>query len=137
MDYEWVKQQFTEAKVRVGVGKAVLKLLETWETIDGMTPQAQRDALKTFETLALGHSLVLESKDELWLDGAPGMFIVGDSIRVKNDAFDGPEGASQNGRRGVIVAIRSGDIIIKSNDGKQPLLDGAHYNPSKLQKRVR
>jgi hypothetical protein len=137
MDYEWVKQQFTEAKVRVGVGKAVLKLLETWEKIDGMTPQAQRDALKTFETLALGHSLVLETKDELWVDGAPGMFIVGDNIRVKNNAFDGPDGASQNGRKGVIVAIRSGDIIVKSNDGKQPLLDGAHYHPSKLQKRIR
>jgi hypothetical protein len=137
MDYEWVKQQFTEAKVRVGVGKAVLKLLETWEKIDGLNPQAKRDALKTFETLALGHSLVLENKDEVWVDGAPGMFTVGDLIRIKNNAFDGPEGASQNGRRGVIVAIRSGDIIIKSNDGKQPLLDGIHYHPSKLQKRVR
>lgn len=137
MNYEWVKQQFAEAKVRVGVGKAVLKLLETWEKIDGLNPQAQRDALKAFETLALGHSLVVESKDELWVDGAPGMFIVGDSIRIKNDAFDGPAGASQNGRRGTIVAIRSGDIIVKSNDGKEPLLDGVHYHPSKLQKRVR
>jgi hypothetical protein len=137
MDYEWVKQQFIEAKVRVGVGKAVLKLLETWETIDGMTPQAQRDALKTFETLALGHSLVVENKNELWIDGAPGIFIVGDLVRIKNDAFDGPVGKDQNGRSGVIVAIRSGDIIVKSNDGKQPLLDGVHYHPSKLQKRVR
>jgi hypothetical protein len=137
MDYEWVKQQFAEAKVRVGVGKAVLKLLETWEEIDGLNPQAKRDTLKTFETIALGHSLVVENKDEVWFDGEPGMFTVGDYIRVKNNAFDGPEGATQNGRRGVIVAIRSGDIIIKSNDGKQPLLDGIHYHPSKLQKRVR
>jgi hypothetical protein len=137
MNYEWVKQQFIEAKVRVGVGKAVLKLLETWETIDGMTPQAQRDALSVFETLALGHSLTPDGKNEMWVDGGPGMFIVGDPIRVAKDAFDGPTGAMHNGRRGVIVAIRSGDIIINSTDGKEPKLDGTHYSPYKLQKRIK
>jgi hypothetical protein len=102
-----------------------------------MTPQAQRDALSTFETLALGHSLSPDNKDELWVDGGPGMFIVGDPVRIAKDAFDGPTGALHNGRRGVIVAIRSGDIIVNSTDGKEPKLDGTHYSPYKLQKRIK
>ncbi len=136
MNRDWINAQFTEAKVRVGVGKAVLKLLETWETID-LTPQQQRDALSTFETLALGHSIVMENKDEVWIDAAPGQIVVGDMVRVKHDAFDGELGATHNGRRCKIIAIRSGDVIVDSVDGKMPALKGSHYSPFKLQKRIK
>lgn len=136
MNREWINEQFTEAKVRVAVGKAVIKLLETWETID-LKPEQQRDALRYFETLALGHSIVMENKDEVWIDAGPGMIVVGDLVRVRHDAFDGELGAIHNGRKGRIIAIRSGDVIIDSVDGKTPELKGAHYSPFKLQKRIK
>ena len=136
MNREWINEQFTEAKVRVAVGKAVFKLLETWETIE-LNPQQQRDALKIFETIALGHSIVMENKEEIWIDAAPGQIVVGDMVRVKHDAFDGDSGALHNGRRCKIIAIRSGDVIVDSIDGKMPALKGTHYSPFKLQKRIK
>jgi hypothetical protein len=35
-----------------------------------------------------------------------------------------------------VVAVRYGDIIIKTTDGKEPVLDGSHYSPYKLEKLV-
>lgn len=136
VNYEWVKEQFTEAKVRVGVGKATLKMLETWETLD-LTGEQARQVLELLHDLGMGHSLVSVAKDEVWVDARRGDLKVGDQVRVMHDAFDGELGAIHNGRRGTIAAIRSGDIIVKSTDGKRPPIDGVHYQPEKLQKRIR
>jgi hypothetical protein len=136
IDTDWVKSQFAESKIRVNVGKAVLNLLDTWETIS-LEGESARKALEVFSTLALGHALVNVNKDEIWVDAAPGQLKVGDYVRVHHDAFDGSVGAVHNGRRGVIIAIRSGDIIVNSIDDKTPKLEGSHYSPFKLQKRVK
>jgi hypothetical protein len=32
--------------------------------------------------------------------------------------------------------VRYGDIIVKTNDGKEPVLDGVHYKPYDLEKLV-
>ena len=34
VNYEWVRAQMQDARIKVGVGKAILKLLETWEKLD-------------------------------------------------------------------------------------------------------
>ena len=136
VNYDWVKEQFTEAKVRVGVGKAVLKMLETWEGMD-LTPDQARQVLEILGSVGLGHSIVTINKDEVWVDVRRGDIKVGDQVRVMHDAFDGALGAIHNGRRGVVAAIRSGDVIVKMTDGKSPTLEGIHYVPEKLQKRVR
>ena len=44
---------------------------------------------------------------------------------------------THNGREGVVTAIRSGDIIVKTNDDRLPQLDGAHYSPDKLEKMIK
>lgn len=136
VNYEWVKEQFTEAKVRIGVGKAVIELLKTWETLD-LTPEQARQVLDLLQDLGMGHSLVVVAKDEVWVDARRGQLNVGDRVRVMHDAFDGELGAIHNGRQGVITAIRSGDIIVNSTDGKRPSIDGVHYQPEKLQKRLK
>ena len=41
-----------------------------------------------------------------------------------------------NGRRGVVVGVRYGDVIVKMTDGKEPALEGAHYPPQKLEKLI-
>lgn len=133
---EWVKAQFAEAKVKIGVGKAVLKMLETWKEIDMPADMAQQ-TLEILSKVGLGHSIAPEKKDEVWIDARRGQLVVGEQVRVKNDAFSGNLGATHNGRRGVITGIRSGDIIVKMNDGKLPEIDGGHYQPEALQKRVR
>ena len=133
---EWVRAQLQEAKVKVGVGNAIIKLLEQWETMK-LSDNQTKDTIDLFSKLALGHSIVPEKPDELWVDAQPGSILVGDEVRIKFDAYTGSTGAIHNGRRGKVVGVRYGDIIFKSMDGKTPVLDGTHYTPHLLQKRVR
>ena len=132
---QWIKEQMQEAKVKVGVGNALLKLLATWEPIKLSDPQ-QKEVLALFNKLALGHAVTPEAANEVWIDAQPGAITVGDQVRVKLDAYQGSTGSLHNGRRGKVVGIRYGDIIFKSNDDKEPILDGSHYSPHQLQKRV-
>ena len=135
VNYDWIRQQMQEARVKVGVGNAILKLLKTWETLNLSGPQA-KEVVAYFPQLALTHSIVPEQPEEKWVDAQPGAILVGDEVRVKPDAYDGDTGVIHNGRRGRVVAVRYGDIIFKSNDGKEPVLDGTHYAPYQLQKRI-
>jgi hypothetical protein len=135
INYEWVKQQFADAKVRIGVGNAVLELLKTWDGID-MSPDQSKQALDIFSKVGLGHSLVPDSGGEVWVDAQRGQINVGDVVRVRHDAFSESTGYIHNGRRGIVAAIRSGDIIFKSTDELEPNLDGTHYRPETLQKRT-
>ena len=134
---QWVREQFQAARVKVGVGNAVLKLLKVWETID-LSDKATAEAVEIFSKVAQNHSLVPPpSKDEVWVPAQPGAITVGDEVRVMSNAFSDNTGRIHNGRRGKVVAVRYGDVIFKSTDGKEPLLEGVHYSPYKLEKRVK
>ena len=41
---EWVRKQMQEAKVKVGSGKVVLKLLETWVGSGDLSPTLAKEA---------------------------------------------------------------------------------------------
>ena len=133
VNYDWINQQFAAAKVRVGTGKAVLKLLKTWEEIDVPSEQA-KDIFEILSKVAQGHALVQTPKDEVWVQAQAGQLKVGEIIRVRHDAFDGDKGVSYNGKTGKIGAIRSGDIIFGSPD---KTVDGVHFRPADLEKRIR
>jgi hypothetical protein len=135
IDSDWVKNQFAKAKIKVGVGMAVLELLKTWEEIN-LTGKDAEDAFAVLSKVGLGHALVNDGEN-IWIDAQAGFLKVGEIVRVKPNAFEGNAGVSQNGREGVIVAIRSGDIIFNSTDGGSPAIEGTHYRPDKLQKLVR
>lgn len=134
VNYDWVKEQFVAAKVKKGVGLAVLDLLKAWEPIN-VRPEDAKQIFEILSRVALGHALVTTSTRELWLPGEPGKMTVGDIVRIKHDAFNGPAGAGLNGRVGMIAAIRSGDIIFNSTDELSPKIEGAHYRPQHLDKR--
>ena len=137
VDFDWVKEQLTEAKVRRGPGDAVLKLLEAWDKLTIEDEKMQEEALRILSVVALGHSLLAPYADEVWIEATPGQIKVADQVRIKADAFTGETGRTHNGRRGVVVGVRYGDIIVRSTDNKKPLLDGAHYSPFHLEKRVK
>ena len=136
LNMDWVKSQIQAAKVRKPVGDATLKLVEMFDSFDNLTPEFKKKTIELFSDLALGHAVVKENKDEVWVPVQPGFIKVTEIVRVKADAFDGELGMIHNGRRGVVVGVRYGDVIIKTNDGKEPVLDGAHYPPQKLEKLV-
>ena len=136
-DYEWVMRQLTEARVKRGTGDAVLALLKQWDSLKPGDDGLASEAVAVFSRLAVGHSLVQDDGPEVWVTAQPGQLKVADMVRVKSDAFSGELGALHNGRRGTIIAIRYGDIIVNSNDDKNPKIDGAHYSPYHLEKRIK
>lgn len=136
INYEWVKDQFAKARVKISVGKPVLELLATWEKLNVKDEDA-KSVFDVFSKVAVGHSLVNTPEGEIWIDARPGDIKVADTVRVKNNAFNGTLGNLHNGRIGRIVAIRSGDIIVDSVDGEEPELKGIHYKASSLEKRIR
>jgi len=135
---EWITEQLKAARTKPSVSKIVIHLLKAYEELPA--DLSLDDAKKAFEILpelALGHALVPKNTGpEVWAPGMPGLFKVGDQVRVLFDAFDGEAGLVHNGRVGRVSAIRSGDIIVDSTDDKAPPLLGAHYSPFKLEKRV-
>ena len=135
VDFEWVRAQMQEAKVRVGTGKTVLKLLEVWNTVP-IADKAAKDAVEIFSSLALTKSIVEDSTEETYIEARPGALVIGDYVKVRHDAYEGEPGVIHNGRKGKVTAIRYGDIIIRTTDDKSPFIDGAHHSPHKLLKRV-
>ena len=136
---EWIIEQLEAAKVKVGSGKAIMKLLEAWEEIPKLSGPMTEEILSVFSSLAKGHAF-LEEEDENdydWTQLQPGSITVGDVVRVKADAFGDELGPTHNGRRGTVVAVRYGDVIFNSTDNKDPKLNGVHYSPYKLEKRFR
>jgi hypothetical protein len=136
---EWLVEQLQAAKVKVGSGKAIMKLLEAWEELPKLSANQEEEVLTIFPLLAKGFTIVEEEdeKDYTWINLQPGQIVVGDVVRVKADAFEDKLGPMHNGRRGTVVAVRYGDVIFNSTDGKSPELKGVHYSPYKLEKRIR
>jgi hypothetical protein len=136
---EWVVEQLQAAKIKVGSGKAIMKLLDAWETIPDLSDNIKDEVLKVFPLIARGVVLKVDEdeNDYTWIPLQPGQITVGDVVRVKADAFTDKLGPIHNGRRGTVVAVRYGDVILNDTDGKKPELKGVHYSPYKLEKRIR
>jgi hypothetical protein len=135
IDMAWARVQLEKANVSADTGVSVVKLLEFWLDLDHKD-ENNKKVLELFSNLCIGTAVVNTPTNEVWQPASPGSIVVGDEIRVKADAFEGELGQLHNGRRGRVVAVRYGDIIIKTTDGKQPVLDGSHYSPYKLEKLV-
>ncbi len=135
MNIDWVKEQLQAAKVRKPVGDATMKLIELIDTIE-LSDSNREKVVEMFAILANGHAFIKENKEETWVPARPGDIKVADQVRVKANAYSGEAGQAHNGRRGVVVGVRYGDIIVKTNDGKMPMLDGTHYSPYNLEKLV-
>lgn len=139
INYEWVKEQLEAAKVKIGSGKAIMKLLAAWEEIPKLSENMTEETLTVFSKIAQGHAIKEEENEDdyIWIPLQPGQITVTDVVRIKADAFRDNLGPLHNGRRGIVVAVRYGDVIFNSTDGKSPDLVGVHYSPYKLEKRVR
>jgi hypothetical protein len=135
IDMNWAKAQLENAKVPADAGMSIVKLLDFWATLEHRD-EVDEKVVELFTTLCRSIAVVETPADEIWEDARPGFLKVGDEVRVKADAFEDELGQLHNGRRGKIVGVRYGDIIIKTIDGKEPVLDGSHYSPYKLEKLV-
>jgi len=141
IDKDWVLSQLDAAKIKDPLVRTeVGRILDAWESIPTtVDPEVAEKALNIAARLAMGYTLVEPKADEeeVWVDVIPGQIKVADIVRIKAQAFSGTTGQIHNGRVGKIVGIRYGDIIFKSTDNKKPELDGTHYSPYNLEKRIK
>lgn len=136
-DKPWIYEQIQAARVRKPIGNAIVEMVDVFEKVsEGMSDTDMKKVLEIFSKVALGQPIIKENKNEVWMPLQPGAITVGDIVRVKFDAYTGDLGRVHNGRRGRVVAVRYGDVIFKSDDGKTPVLDGTHYSPYSLEKLV-
>lgn len=138
VDLDWAEDQLQRAGVDASMQDIVLELLTLWNslTINADLPHTER-AADAFKQLALGYSLTPDAPDEIWAPVLAGTILRGDTVRVKADAYKGDVGKIHNGRVGRVVGARSGDVIFKSTDDRTPTLEGVHYRPDVLEKRIR
>jgi len=136
VNLEWVTNQFAKINIHKGTGLAIIELLKTWETLDIKKPEVAKTVLSVFTELAQGHAIVKED-NFVWVQARRGDIKVRDVVRVKADAYNIEDlSYTHNGRVGVVIAIRSGDIIVDITDEQEPELKGVHYAPESLEKRV-
>jgi hypothetical protein len=136
INLDWVTNQFAKINIHKGTGLAIIELLKAWEKLDIKKPETAKTVLDVFHELAQGHAIVKDD-DFTWVQARRGDIKVRDVVRVKADAYNIEDIAYlHNGRIGVVIAIRSGDIIVDITDEQEPELKGVHYAPENLEKRV-
>ncbi|URP22183.1 hypothetical protein SEA_BIG4_99 [Microbacterium phage Big4] len=137
VDLSWAKDQLANARVPAAVGKAVLALLRTWDGLKFPSDKQRDQALEVFSKLATDEAVFIDTEHQY----APVMVgfnvQVGNTVRVRSDAFEGDLGRLHNGRVGRVTAKRNGDIIVTTTDDRVPRLEMAHYPPSALEIRVK
>lgn len=136
VNFSWAKEQLTEARTIRNIGDSALLLLAAWEKLNMDNNKDAQEVVAIFSKLALGHALVVDDKKTIWIPATPGQLRVGDTVRVRSDAFSGDLGRIHNGRSGSITGIRYGDIVVTTKDDKLPKIDGAHYSPFHLEKLI-
>jgi hypothetical protein len=131
---KWEDEQMGEARIPKEAADVVRRLLNAW--VEVTVPSKHQDLiLHTFQELARGHSLVVpDLPTERWETVTPGRVHTRDTVRVKRDAYSDDVGRMHNGRRGRVIGVRYGDIIIKYEDGRQPPFEAVHHAPAKLER---
>lgn len=135
IDEEWLNQQLQLSKTDKKTADVIKYLMDGWSKLNVSNDKVIKEAVEKFSKLAVGVPIYVPVEEqEVWVPAMPGRLSVGDTVLVKSDAFEGELGQIHNGRRGRIVAVRYGDIIVNSTDGIEPALVGSHYSPFHLLK---
>ncbi len=85
--------------------------------------------------LAQGHALIGETPDERWGDVIPGEYSVGDTVRVRADAYTGDHGLRHNGKRGRITAVHQAKTVVLYDDAATSE-ESFYHEPFNLQRLV-
>lgn len=72
----------------------------------------------------------------MWIQAHVNNVNAGDVVRVKDGSFDKGTGEIHNGRICEVLGTRSGDVIVKSIDDREPELPRTYYPAIVLEKRV-
>lgn len=138
---ESVREHMNEAKVQQEVRWMVEHLLTSlWAEQErlSLSEDTVKQAIEIFDTVSKGHRIVPEAPDEVWIPARNGILVVGDTVRVRGDAYSKSPATAHNGRAGRIVGIRYGDIHVYY-DAKpgETIHSSVRHKADMLEKRVR
>ena len=74
---------------------------------------------------------------ESWIQAHVANVLPGDVVRVKEGSYDKGAGKIHNGRTCEVLAVYSGDIVVRSIDDREPVLSKTYYPAIVLEKRVK
>jgi len=133
---EWENEQMREARLDDRTREATRRLLDAWLAGPGVYGVDVKLAIESFGKLVLGNALVVkDDPDEVWTPVTQaGQVHTRDTVRVRHDAYSDEAGRMHNGRRGRVIAVRYGDVIIRYDDGRQPPFDAVHHPPTRLER---
>lgn len=135
---EWENEQMAEARLDKATAAAVRRVLEAWWAGTGSQGIKVDVAVDSFVKLARGEALVPKvDETAVWDQLKPGRVHVRDDVRVRLGAYEGDAGRAHNGRWGRVVAVRYGDVVVRYEDGRQPVFEAVHHSPDKLERRVK
>lgn len=121
----WVSRQLDKTDPLVGSNVTGL-LREFKEYCSDLTDDQKRDVLDKFHKLALGHVLIEATPGERWGPVVPGEYRIGDTVRVKGDAYSEQLGTLHNGRRGRVTAAHGPSCAVLYDGEKNTELQYNH-----------
>lgn len=136
MNPKWgfVSKQLESVESPPDISYAVVTILRTIEEeCEDMRDDDKRLVMQYVQKLALGHSLTKDSPDEKWGPVIPGEYNVGDTVRVKSDAYAAHFGIRHNGKRGRVTAVHQGKTVVLYDDARNSE-ESYYHDPSKLER---
>lgn len=121
---EWASEQLENSQMTEEDKAAVMELLTAFWN------HGNDDVLEAFEALVREEPLeeIDTSSNGVWLDAKPGNLYVRDVVRVRDDAYTGQK-SIHNGRVGVVVGIRYGNVSVNYTDRGGP---ASHFTTHRL-----
>jgi hypothetical protein len=71
-----------------------------------------------------------------WKDVEPSSALIGEVLRVKQDAYFGAAGSAHNGRIVKVLDVKDGDVHVTSIDLRLPYIANARHAAYRLEKKV-
>lgn len=134
---EWENEQMKLARLSPDDRAVVRRLLDAYYR-NPLEVRNRQAIMETFAKLSDGEALVVpDLPTERWEAANPGRLHQRDTVRVRFDAYKDDAGRMHNGRRGRVIAVRYGDIVVRYEDGRQPPFDAVHHPPAKLERLIK
>lgn len=132
---DWELDQIENSKLGDKEKQSVKKLLSALWSLN-LDDSERKNVSSAFDSLVNGRAIVVDEPETQyrWESARPGALVVRDWVRVKSDAYKGEAGLIHNGRQGVIVAMRYGDIHVRYDD-ERGTSHPIKHSPHALEKR--
>ncbi len=131
-EWGWISKQLQGAGITGSLNDAAVHVLKCLRDED-LSDTEEQEVLRAVVALAAGHSIIVSVPGEKWGPVVPGAYSIGDTVRVKSDAFEGDRGLQHNGKRGRITAARDGFVRVLYDDSPSSDIQ-MHHRPETLER---